>query len=205
MERAIHAYVKDEISRRFDLNITRVRSLITSYEAALPGVQGRPTVTTTDILRGAVVFLHASLEDLLRSILEWKLPSTTTPEHLADVPLEGEKPRKYTLADVAKHRGKSVDELIERSVKASLERSNFNDVDEVAQVLQKSGVATAALDTHGSDLAAMMKRRHWIVHRADRNSAQGQGQFAAQSLHPTTVRAWVVSVEAFGKALLALL
>jgi hypothetical protein len=197
--------VKEEISRRFDLNIARVRGLITSYEDALPGVQGRPTVTTTDILRGAVVFLHASLEDLLRSILEWKLPSTTVIGHLADVPLEGEKLRKYTLADVAKHRGKSVDELVERSVKASLERSNFNDVDEIAQVLAKSGVVTDALDTYGSDLAAMMKRRHWIVHRADRNSAQGQGQFAAQSLSPTTVRAWIASVEAFGKALLALL
>jgi hypothetical protein len=201
----IHPHVKEDISRRFDLNIARVRGLITSYEGALPGVQGRPTVTTTDILRGAVVFLHASLEDLLRSILEWKLPSTTKTEHLTEVPLDGEKLRKYTLSDVAKHRGKSVDELIESSVRTSLERSNFNDVEEVAIVLQKAGIANTTLDTHGADLASMMKRRHWIVHRADRNSGQGQGQFAAQSLRPDTVKAWVASVETFGKAVLALL
>ncbi|MGH7436231.1 MAG: hypothetical protein ACRENE_11205, partial [Polyangiaceae bacterium] len=113
--------MKDEIARRFDLNLTRVRGLIAAYEQALPGVQGRPNVATTDILRGAVVFLHASLEDLLRSILEWKLPSTVKPEHLEDVPLDGEKLRKYTLGDVAKHRGKTVDELIDRSVRGYLE------------------------------------------------------------------------------------
>ena len=116
--RDIHRQVKDEISRRFVVNLARVRGLITSYEQALPGVQGRPTVATTDILRGAVVFLHASLEDLLRSILEWKLPSTAKPEHLDDVPLDGERLRKYTLGDVARHPGTTVDDLIDRSVKA---------------------------------------------------------------------------------------
>ena len=61
------------------------------------------------------------------------------------------------------------------------------------------------MDTHGVDLESMMKRRHWIVHRADRNQAQGQGQFAAQSLHPNTVKAWTTAVESFGQAVLALL
>lgn len=197
--------MKNEISRRFDDNIARVGGLITSYAGALPGVQGRPTVTTTDILRGAVVFLHASLEDLLRSILEWKLPSTLKPENLEDVPLDGEDPGKYTLGQFAKHRGRTVEEVIERSVRGYLERSNFNNVKQVASALTRSGIATAPLTAHAGDLESMMKRRHWIVHRADRNQAQGQGQFAAMSLHPNTVKAWVVSVETFGKAVLALL
>ena len=67
--------MKDEIARRFELNLSRVQSLIKAYENALPGSQGRPPVVTTDILRASVVFLHASLEDLLRSLLEWKLPA----------------------------------------------------------------------------------------------------------------------------------
>jgi hypothetical protein len=197
--------VKDDISRRFEANIARVGRLVDAYEAALPGVQGRPNVTTTDILRGAVVFLHASLEDLLRGILEWKLPSTAKLDDLDDVPLVGQKPGKYTLGDIARHRGQTVDELIDRSVKAYLERSNFNNVAEIADVLARAGIATAVLKTHGSDLESMMKRRHWIVHRADRNQAQGQGQFPAQSLHPNTVKAWKSTVEGFGKAVLALL
>ena len=197
--------MKNEISRRFDDNIARVGGLIASYEGALPGVQGRPTVTTTDILRSAVVFLHASLEDLLRSVLEWKLPSTLKAEHLEDVPLDGEDPGRYTLGQLAKHRGRTVDDVIERSVRAYLERSNFNNVSQVASALGRSGIAAVPLKVHASDLESMMRRRHWIVHRADRNRAQGQGQFAALSLHPSTVKAWVASVEAFGRAVLALL
>jgi hypothetical protein len=198
------ASVKDEIARRLDLNLSRVKSLIAAYEGALPGASGRPSVATTDILRASVVFLHASIEDLLRSLLEWKLPSAN-PKYLEDVPLDGDKLRKYTLADIAQHRGKTVDELIERSVKGSLERSNYNSVDEVAGVLTKSGVDTKALNPFASDLEAMMKRRHWIVHRADRNDAQGAGHFLARSLHPNTVKAWLSAVDAFGKAVLALL
>jgi hypothetical protein len=199
------ATVKDEIARRFELNLGRAKSLVAAYEVALPGASGRPRVATTDILRGSVVFLHASLEDLLRSVLGWKLPSAPS-KQLEDVPLVGTLPRtKYTLGDIAAHRGATVDELIGRSVAASLERSNFNDVAEVAHALARSGIPTAVVDPYGSRLAAMMTRRHWIVHRADRNQAQGSGQFAAQSLAPDLVRTWIASVEAFGAAVLALL
>ena len=196
--------MKDEIARRLDVNLARVKSLISAYEGALPGTQGRPSVATTDLLRAGVVFLHASLEDLLRSLLEWKLPLADA-EHLEEVPLDGEKLRRYTLRDIAKYRGTTVSELIERSVKFSLERSNFNSVDDVAAALVKSSIDTAELGPFASDLEAMMKRRHWIVHRADRNDAQGAGQFVARSLHPTTVKSWLASVEAFGAAVLALL
>lgn len=201
--------VKDEIEKRFDRNLARVRALVSAYEAARPGVPGRPDVTTTDILRSSVVFLHASLEDLLRSTLLWKLP-TASPENLKDVPLLGHEPRsKYTMEDLARHRGLSVDEVVARSVAATLERSNFNDEADVASVLGKCGISTAdrkkLLDTYAPDLTAMMGRRHWIVHRADQNQAQGIGHFAARSLHPDTVRTWLKAVEAFGKAVLALL
>ena len=183
--------MKDDIERRFGLNLGRAKSLIMAYEAALPGVGGRPSVATTDILRASVVFLHASLEDLLRSILAWKLPSAN-PEDMEEVPLVGERLRKYTLADIAKHRGLSVDDLLERSVAHSLEHSNFNSVDEIATALARSGLATTVIEPLGKHLAAMMSRRHWIVHRADRNQAQGSGHFAARSLSPTTVEAWVM-------------
>jgi hypothetical protein len=179
--------VKDEIARRFELNFARAKSTGHVLRDALPGASGRPSVATTDLLRGSVVFLHASLEDLLRSVLAWKLP-LADPKQLEDVPLVGTKPRsRHTMADVAAHCGISVDELIARSVSASLERSNFNDVAEVASALARSGISSSVLDPYGSHLAAMMSRRHWIVHRADRNQAQGSGHFAAQSLAPDLV------------------
>lgn len=196
--------MKDEIMQRFESNLSRVRHLVTAYEGALPGTQGRPSVATTDILRAAVVFLHAALEDLLRALLEWKLPLAKA-EQLDDVQLLGEKLRKYTLADFAKHRGSTVDDVVARSVRFSLERSNFNSVQEVAAALVKANVDQKIVDPYASHLEAMMKRRHWIVHRADRNDARGLGQFPARSLHPATVKTWLASVESFAQSLLALL
>jgi len=38
--------------------------------------RARQPVTEVDLLRAAVVFLHATLEDALRSALEWKWPET---------------------------------------------------------------------------------------------------------------------------------
>jgi hypothetical protein len=48
----------------------------------------------------------------------------------------------------------------------------------------------------------MMKRRHWIVHRADRNTEKGTGHHPARSLQRATVSTWADAVEDFGSALL---
>jgi hypothetical protein len=85
--------VKEEIERRFERNLDRVKSLVAAYEGALPGVSGRPSVAMTDILRASVVFLHASMEDLIRSVLACKLPSADA-KHLEDVPLAGKRLKK---------------------------------------------------------------------------------------------------------------
>jgi len=44
----------------------------------------------------------------------------------------------------------------------------------------------------------MMARRHWIVHRADRNELPGQGHYVARSVSPSTVRKWLDAVRGFG-------
>ena len=65
---------KENLVANFRANIARVESLTAASDAlGSPGV-GRPTVHQTDILRAAVVLLHASLEDVLRSSSEHLLP-----------------------------------------------------------------------------------------------------------------------------------
>src|SRR5262245_47825034 len=51
--------VKDDIARRFEQNLERVENLLSVYPA--DGARRRD-VRTTDLLRAAVVLLHASLE-----------------------------------------------------------------------------------------------------------------------------------------------
>ena len=66
----------DTISDNFNENLARVENLVVTYESH-PDTQGRgrKSAELLDILRAAVVFLHAALEDALRSIARWKLPA----------------------------------------------------------------------------------------------------------------------------------
>jgi hypothetical protein len=190
--------MKSEIQNRFNGNLERVEHLVALYETVTAG-SGRRPVDTSDILRSAVVFLHATLEDFLRSLLEWKLPSAQA-SYLKDIPLPGMKPRSpFKLDDLALFRGSSVDDLISRSVADHLERSNFNDPGEV---LESIGLVRSLLDPYRDKLGPMMKRRHWIVHRADRNKATGSGQHSALGLQKATVETWSKAVRQFGISVL---
>lgn len=193
--------MKPEIQNRFNGNLERVEHLVALYETVTAG-SGRRPVDTSDILRSAVVFLHATLEDFLRSLLEWKLPSAQA-SYLKDIPLPGMKSRSsFKLDDLAQFRGSSVDDLISRSVADHLERSNFNDPGEVSLVLESIGLVRSLLDPYRDKLGPMMKRRHWIVHRADRNKATGSGQHAALGLQKATVETWSKAVRQFGISVL---
>jgi hypothetical protein len=194
--------VKDEIEERFAENLERVQHLVDVYAATAPG-PGRRDVKTTDILRAAVVFLHATLEDLLRSLLAWRLPMAAA-EHLKDVPLEGKEARtKFTLDELAVHRGKTVDAVIAGSVLASLEESSFSHPGEVDRALEKVGLPKGLVDPFRPRLAPMMKRRHWIVHRADRNLASGAGHHPARSLQLAVVEDWYRAVGDLGALVLS--
>jgi hypothetical protein len=193
--------VKAEIEGRFSENLERVAHLVQVYSGTSGG-PGRPSVEDADVLRAAVVFLHATVEDLLRSLLAWRLPGATA-SHLKDIPLAGKKPRSsFTVEDLAGFRGSTVDDVIVRSVAEHLDRSNFNNPGEVEAVIVRIGLPTTLLDPYRDKLGPMMTRRHWIVHRADRNTATGRGQHAARGLKKATVETWADAVKQFGAAVL---
>ena len=166
------------------------------------GDNGAGRTTLVCAIAAAVVFLHATLEDLLRSVLEWRLPVADAAS-LREVPLTGKKPRStITLDELAAFRGLSVQDVIQRSVVDHLDRSNFNDPGEVDSVLEKVGLQKGMLNPHRDLLGPMMKRRHWIVHRADRDVARGPGHHAALPLGRPEVDAWSGSLRQFGEAVL---
>ncbi|MBI2375116.1 MAG: hypothetical protein HYV07_14055 [Deltaproteobacteria bacterium] len=194
--------MKEEIESRFKQNLERARHLVELYAEVAAG-QGRRAVETSDVLRAAVVFLHATLEDLVRSVLQWKLPFAPA-ESLKDVPLEGKKPRSsFTLEDIAGYRGQSVDDVIARSVSASLDESNFNHPGDIERALDRVGLPKSLVDPTRDELASMMRRRHWIVHRADRNHASGTGHHVARPLNRATVEKWFGALETFGNGILS--
>jgi len=113
--------MKAEIRDRLDKNLTRVRNLVEFFRERAP--TNTKQVKDTDMLRAATVFLHATLEDFLRSIAAWKLPLASA-EILSKIPLSGTENPRFTLGDLVSHRGKEVTKLIKLSVDTYLERSS---------------------------------------------------------------------------------
>jgi hypothetical protein len=65
----------NDITVLLDKNLKRVDNLISLYG---PAVVGRRKVHDTDVLRAALVLLHAGMEDYLRSLLAWKIDTFDT-------------------------------------------------------------------------------------------------------------------------------
>ncbi|WP_152540910.1 HEPN domain-containing protein [Luteimonas huabeiensis] len=197
--------MKAKIQQRITGNITRVRNLIQIYETHLMGKgSGRRGHLQTDVLRAATVFLHASLEDFLRSIAYWKLPDAGK-EVIDKIPLAGlnRNASKFSLGELVAHKGKTVDNLIKESVDEYLERSNYNNTEELALFLSSVGMDPSAVNSRFSDLEALMSRRHQIVHRGDIDESGGRGNSRIRSLGRSPVGVWISAVEDFSTAVLA--
>lgn len=196
--------MKAKIQQRITDNIARVRNLIQIYETHLMGTgSGRRGHLQTDVLRAATVFLHASLEDFLRSIAYWKLPDAGK-EVIEKIPLAGlnRNAGKFSLGELVAHKGKTVEALIKESVDEYLERSNYNNTDELAHFLISVGVDPAAVNGRFPDLDALMSRRHQIVHRGDIDESGGRGNSRIRSLGRSPVALWMSAVEDFSTAVL---
>lgn len=200
--KAISTPMKQEISERFKLNIARVRNLVAIYSNLVAGQgRGRRGHQTTDVLRAATVLLHASVEDVLRSLAYWKLPAAAT-QVLDKIPFAGGK-EKITLGTLSSYRGKSVDDVIKESVYSNLDRSNYNNTVEVCSLLDCIGLNNMALQSFLPALDTAMKRRHQIVHRADSNPNPGRGNHRVASIAPQNVNDWITNTEQFVEAVLA--
>jgi len=178
--------------------------MVAIYQSHIQGSgSGRRGHLQTDVLRAATVFLHASLEDLLRSLSYWKLPDADK-ETIDKIPLIGcqSAPKKFLLGELVEHKGKKVDDLIKDSVNKYLERSNYNNVEEISSLLTSIGVNVSNVNGEFSALEELMSRRHQIVHRADISTTGGQGHHRVRSISVTQVEKWIASVETFGESVL---
>lgn len=198
-----------EIDERFKANLDRVRALVASYDALAGTGAGRASVTHADVLRAAVILLHATLEDLLRSIEELRMPSAVPNAFerirflaVGATPKDGKD--KFTLVDLAGYRGQSVDDVFRAAIAGHLDHSNYNNIGDAKQALSRSGITYTITQAAAASLEAMMKRRHWIAHRADVNRMSGRGHHGAQSIGKALVISWLDAVEMFGQGVLKL-
>lgn len=192
---------------RFEENLDRVRDLVGLYGREAGAIRGRPSVREADILRAAVIFLHATLEDLLRSLGRERL-GVADPDDLKKVPFidAGGREAKLDMAALADDRGRSVVDVIRRSVDSYQDRRSYSTIASIRVAIKEIGLnGNRLVDPAEDELIAMATRRHHIAHRLDRNEASGRGHHQARSIDKATLLSWIEAVEGLGIGILGAL
>jgi len=191
----------DDIMLIFDKNFGRLNNLLDLYTTIKTGKKGRKTIHALDLLRATTVLMHSTLEDYLRSLLLWKLPYSTK-DKINRVPLFGTsetgRSTKFELADLVIHKGRTIDEIIDLSIKEYLGKVSFNDAADIAIHLSTISInITDEMRKLFPTLNGMIKRRHDIVHKADREDIAGKGHHGIKSISFLQVQKWKVTIDKF--------
>lgn len=193
---------KDDIMLTFDKNYGRITNLLKIYKNLDENKgRGRRPTHNLDILRTCVVFTHSTLEDYLRNVLTIKLPSSSAIT-LNNIPLlgtsENGRKSKFELGDLVALKGLNIEKVIEKSVKEYLSYVSFNDTSDVVSNLTKISITiTPEITEMLSTLNEFIKRRHNIVHNADRDFIQGRGNHKIKSINYNKVLKWQKTLDQF--------
>ncbi len=147
-----------------------------------------------EVLRAAVVLLHASLEDFLRSVAEQYWPFRDSTE-LDRVPLPGEDTVRKTSARVLRRYGeRTARDLLQEAVRAYLATYTVSDVKAVGRLLADLGVTDLSENVDMKQIEMLILRRHQIVHRADRVEGGDNETFEQAAVEHAAVHTWAECV-----------
>lgn len=191
-----------DLTDRFEFNLGRVGGIIDASERlGAPGA-GRPSVQRTDLLRSAVLFLHAALEDLLRGVAEERLPSAGG-EVLERIPLVApgsDRPSlKFSLRELAAFRGETVSSVIREAVNAHLRHANYNNTAEIANLLNqigfaKEGVKVLLRRRSPTELGSVGDHGR-VVGTAASRRGRGRPRPSPRGERPRASAAWIFAVD----------
>ena len=196
---AMGRYIYEQIDQ-FTKNMQRSRMLVAMYSQIAKDHPDSKSIHATDILRAAVVFMHAALEEFLRSLVLTTFPLAHA-EVLNDVPLSGQnrmgRAEKFFLGDLTRFKDLTVAQVIERSVRDYVSRQTYNNRGDLMFVVRSLGLRDSDVAGVMPKLDAMLQRRHQIVHRGDRPIPEDQQWIRATSLSPKHVTAWIEATTKF--------
>lgn len=200
----------DALRERHTANLARVGTLIDAYITSKGPGKGRATVAQEDLLRASVVFAHASIESLTRSLLSVCLPNApaNAVEKLLTFPLDnGRRGEKVSWSFFFARRGSQVQAVIDEAIQHYLDHFNLNHQADLVSALKLMGLDITSrsilADSRGAMIDVLMKRRHWIVHQLDANAALGRGHFATQSISLSTAQKFRDLVDEIGTMILS--
>jgi hypothetical protein len=181
--------------------LDRVRGLVGLHDWLSSTPSGQPPVPEDDVLRAAVVFLHATLENFLRSLAMERLPDSTREvwNNIPPISSEGRK-LTLTLGDLHAYRARSVADFVLDSIIQYLDLASFNNPGEIQTLLKKIDVDIAPLDRYRARLGVMMARRHLIAHRFDQDPSADPDSHtptAIDGVDVVDVVEWIDAAESF--------
>lgn len=193
----------DFTNGEFAVNLSRVSNLIAASERLVAQNIG-DVEPANDVLRAAVVFLHSSLEEIIRNLYLHRLPSAGA-ESLNRVPFAAHepshRPKNIQLGDLLEYQGLFVENVIRESINQYVNTLNINNSNQLVDCLKLAGVPHEPLRQFFEPLDSLMKRRHQIVHQMDRTNELDPLVSPINSIDANTVVAWRAALDGFATTL----
>jgi hypothetical protein len=179
---------------RFQKNLKRVDRLIDAYKS-LKTTTRRATVEESDILRAAVVFLHAAQEDYLRGIIvEYLAEKNNLNVINFSFGNNGNRTKQISLSDLSTRNNElTIGKFVQDQIEEHMQKVSFNKTDDIATWLDRLGVEIKKDDLF-PQIAELIARRHKIVHEADLNEKSGKGHHSANPISSLSVQEWKEAV-----------
>ena len=188
------------LGQRIQVNLERIANLLQLYSfmeisrKSLPDDKKYLTIDGSDILRSVVVLAHATLEDYLRSLikLSWlEKDDDFIKEKLSNIKGRfGEK--VFTIEDLINKKNKTIKAFFEEYLLGYIDNHlTFNDETQIVNYLKQCNAFNQKCKDCLKDIAEMTKRRHKIVHHADKS---GTDKKTFSRISPSEVTRWVDSL-----------
>jgi hypothetical protein len=194
----------DFTNGEFAENMARVAKLITASQK-LEGLSSGERELAKEVLRSAVVFLHSSLEEVIRNLYLYRLPNVSA-EKLNTVPFAGHesshRPKNIQLGDLLPYRGKFVENVIFESIDRYVDTFNLNSSTHLATCLNLANVPDEPMKKFYACLDSLMKRRHQVVHQMDRANRLDPLTEPVNDIDLSSVLSWKEAVEGFTRSLM---
>ncbi|WP_238912282.1 HEPN domain-containing protein [Achromobacter xylosoxidans] len=193
----------DFTNGEFAENMSRVSNLIAASKD-LVSQKASDIEPANDVLRAAVVFLHSSLEEIIRNLYLHRLPSAGT-ESLNRVPFAAHepshRPKSIQLGDLLEYQGQFIDNVIRKSINQYVNTLNINNASQLVDCLKLAKVPHEDLRRFFEPLDSLMKRRHQIVHQMDRTNELDPLASPVASIDANIVDSWRAALNGFATAL----
>lgn len=181
-------------------NLSRVNSLLGLFEKSSQVNLGSDD-ERSELLRAVVVFLHSSVEEVVRNLFVDRLPYAPT-ETLNELTYSAYGPTNKSkgamLGDLLLHHGgRLVENVIIDAINAHIDRLNINNSEQLVAQLQKVKIDAEPLRPLLGKLDQLMRRRHQIVHQMDREDTLDPNTRPISPIDRDSVRTWADSVEKF--------